>query len=80
MIDRGADRLHGRVIDFATLCGMTHARGDDFCQIAAYLGSGDRFDIAIAELAESDADQVERDHALLAKAVRAGRLPVERGV
>lgn len=72
------------VIDFAALCGRTlahaHARSGDFCQIAGYLGRGDRFDLAIAELAEAYADQVERDHALLERAVRSGRLPVERGV
>jgi uncharacterized protein (DUF2252 family) len=68
--------------DFASLCGMTlahaHARSGDFCQIAGYLGKGDRFDTAIAELAEAYADQVERDHALLERAVRTGKLPAER--
>lgn len=70
------------IVDYAALCGMTlanaHARSGDFCQIAGYLGKGERFDIALCELAEAYADQVERDHALFAQAVRAGRLPVER--
>jgi uncharacterized protein (DUF2252 family) len=69
------------IVDFAALCGMTlahaHARSGDFCQIAGYLGKGERFDTAIADFAEAYADQVERDHALLAQAVHAGRLPVE---
>jgi uncharacterized protein (DUF2252 family) len=70
------------IVDYAALCGMTlahaHARSGDFGQIAGYLGKGERFDAALADFAEAYADQVERDHARLAKAVRAGRLPVER--
>jgi uncharacterized protein (DUF2252 family) len=70
------------IVDFAALCGMTlahaHARSGDFCQIAGYLGKGERFDTAIAEFADAYADQVERDHGLLEQAVRAGRLPAER--
>jgi uncharacterized protein (DUF2252 family) len=70
------------IVDYAALCGMTlahaHARSGDFCQIAGYLGKGERFDTAIADFADAYADQVERDHALLEQAVRAGRLPVER--
>ena len=69
------------IVDFSALCGMTlghaHARSGDFCQIAGYLGKGDRFDVAIADFADVYADQVERDHALLARAVRAGRLDIE---
>jgi hypothetical protein len=69
------------IVDFAALCGMTlahaHARSGDFCQIAGYLGKGDRFDTAIAEFADAYADQVERDHARFEQAVRAGRIPVE---
>jgi uncharacterized protein (DUF2252 family) len=69
------------IVDFAELCGMTlghaHARSGDFCQIAGYLGKSERFDTAITEFAEAYADQVERDHALLENAVRAGRIAVE---
>lgn len=69
------------IVDFAELCGMTlghaHACSGDFCQIAGYLGKGARFDTAITEFAEAYADQVERDHALLEKAVCAGRIAVE---
>jgi uncharacterized protein (DUF2252 family) len=69
------------IVDFAELCGMTlanaHARSGDFCQIAGYLGKGERFDTSIAEFADAYADQVEQDHALFERAVRAGRLPVE---
>jgi uncharacterized protein (DUF2252 family) len=66
---------------FAGLCGRTlgqaHARSGDFSQIAGYLGKGDSFDVAISEFARVYADQVERDHAALTKAVRGGRFPIE---
>jgi hypothetical protein len=77
--------LHPSVfVLFAGLCGKTlaqaHARSGDFSQIAGYLGKGDRFDVAIAEFAQSYADQVERDHEEFCAAVRGGQLPVEVGL
>jgi hypothetical protein len=51
-----------------------HARSGDGIQIAAYLGSGPRFDQAIADFAESYAEQNERDVAAFAAAVRSGRI------
>jgi hypothetical protein len=69
---------------YAELCGWTlaraHARSGDRIAIAAYLGGGSAFDRAIAEFAEVYADQNERDHAVLAAAVRAGSLQAERGL
>ncbi|MEU6947507.1 DUF2252 domain-containing protein [Streptomyces sp. NPDC046316] len=66
---------------FGELCGVTlaraHARSGDRIAIAAYLGSGDSFDRALATFAEAYADQNERDHEALLDAVRAGRLPAE---
>lgn len=66
---------------FGELCGFTlaraHARSGDRIAIAAYLGSGDSFDRALAAFAEAYADQNERDHQALVDAVRAGRLPAE---
>ncbi|MFF7968318.1 DUF2252 domain-containing protein [Streptomyces sp. NPDC007903] len=66
---------------FGELCGFTlaraHARSGDRIAIAAYLGSGDSFDRALAAFAEAYADQNERDHQTLVDAVRAGRLPAE---
>ena len=38
------------------------------------MGTGANFDDAIADFAEAYADQNEKDHAALLKAVRAGRL------
>jgi uncharacterized protein (DUF2252 family) len=71
------------LVEFAGLCGRTlahaHARTGDFRQIAGYLGKSDRFDVAMVDFASAYADQVERDHAELVSAVRAGRLPAELG-
>jgi uncharacterized protein (DUF2252 family) len=66
---------------FGELCGATlaraHARSGDRIAIAAYLGSGDVFDRALAEFAELYADQNEKDFQSLANAVRSGRIPAE---
>ena len=63
---------------YAGLCGWTlaraHARSGDAVAIAAYLGSGEAFDRALAVFAESYADQNERDHAALKHAVETGRV------
>ena len=62
---------------YARLCGWTlaraHARSGDPVAIASYLGSGDRFDRALATFAEAYADQNERDYAALRDAVEQGR-------
>lgn len=63
---------------FAEWCGWTlaraHARSGEPALIAGYLGDGDGFDRAIAAFAGAYADQSEKDHEALCKAVRAGRL------
>ena len=62
---------------YAWLCGWTlaraHARSGDRIALAAYLGGSDRFDQAIADFAESYADQNEDDFAALQLAVQEGR-------
>ena len=62
---------------YARLCGWTlaraHARSGDRIALAAYLGGSPRFDHAIAEFAETYADQNERDYAALQAAVKDGR-------
>jgi uncharacterized protein (DUF2252 family) len=64
--------------DYARTCGAAlgraHARSGDAVAIAGYLGAGDNFDRAIARFAAAYADQTERDHALLIRAVNSGRL------
>ena len=62
---------------YARLCGWTlaraHARSGDRIALAAYLGGSDKFDHAIADFAETYADQNERDYAALQAAVKDGR-------
>jgi uncharacterized protein (DUF2252 family) len=62
---------------YAGLCGWTlaraHARSGDRIALAAYLGGSAKFDHAIAEFAETYADQNERDYAALQAAVKDGR-------
>jgi Uncharacterized protein conserved in bacteria (DUF2252) len=69
---------------YGEICGWTlaraHARSGDRIALAAYLGSGSSFDVAIAEFADAYADQNERDHGALLDAIRSGRIPAESGV
>jgi uncharacterized protein (DUF2252 family) len=69
------------LVIYAGLCGWAlaraHARSGDRVQIAAYLGKSERFDGAIADFAESYADQTERDHAALCAAVKSGRIAAD---
>jgi hypothetical protein len=66
---------------YAGLCGWTlaraHARSGDSIAIGSYLGSGDKFDLAIAEFSELYADQAEKDYAALAAAKKEGRIAAE---
>jgi uncharacterized protein (DUF2252 family) len=62
---------------YARLCGWTlaraHARSGDRIALAAYLGGSAKFDQAIADFAETYADQNELDYAALQGAVKDGR-------
>lgn len=71
--------LTGRsLLDYAELCGevlaKSHARTGDAAMLAGYCGSGDNLDQAIGKFAVWYADQAERDHARLRKAITAGEL------
>ncbi len=63
---------------YARLCAWAlaraHARTGDSVAIAAYLGSSEALDGAIADFAETYADQNERDHAAYLAAIRAGQI------
>jgi uncharacterized protein (DUF2252 family) len=65
---------------YAGLCGWTlaraHARSGEPAKISGYVGKSDAFDEAIADFSIAYADQSERDHETLMKAVRAGKLEV----
>jgi hypothetical protein len=65
----------------AKLCGWTlarsHARSGSPAMIVGYMGNSGVFDRAIEKFALDYADQTERDHKALARAVRDGRLKAE---
>jgi uncharacterized protein (DUF2252 family) len=69
---------------YGGICAWTlaraHARSGDRIAIAAYLGKSHRFDLALADFAESYADQVEKDFEVVQKAIKNGTLQVETGV
>jgi hypothetical protein len=69
---------------YGRICGQAlaraHARSGDRIAIAAYLGSSDRFDQAIADFAESYADLNDRDHGALRAAATSGRITVQTGL
>jgi uncharacterized protein (DUF2252 family) len=78
------ETMNPRVLrTYGKLCAWTlaraHARTGDSIAIAAYLGSSDTFDTAIAEFAATYADQNERDYAALREAMDAGRVLAESG-
>lgn len=63
---------------FAQWCGWTlalsHARSGDPSVISGYLGKSDAFDKAIAAFSVAYADQNEKDHAVLKRAIRDGKI------
>jgi uncharacterized protein (DUF2252 family) len=63
---------------FAQWCGyslaLSHARSGDAAVISGYLGKGDTFDEAIADFSIAYADQNEKDHAALKRAIRDGKV------
>jgi len=66
------------MLRYAGICGWilarAHARSGDPAALSGYLGKSDKFDEAIAEFSVAYADQSERVHDELLKAVRAGKL------
>jgi len=69
---------------YGEVCGWTlaraHARSGDRVAIAAYLGTSDVFDRAIADFAIAYAGQNERDYEALAQAAKSGRITAEHGL
>jgi uncharacterized protein (DUF2252 family) len=66
------------MLQYAKLCGWAlaraHARTGDPAKISGYLGRSDKFDTAIAQFSAAYADQIERDHKTLKKAIHDGKL------
>jgi len=63
---------------YATWCGralaLAHSRSGSSKVLSGYMGKSDTFDQALAEFSVVYADQNERDHAALEKAVRSGKV------
>jgi hypothetical protein len=79
------ERLSPAALDaYGVICGWTlaraHARSGDSVAIAAYLGTGDTFDRAMASFGETYADQNERDYRALQEAAQSGRVAIETGI
>ncbi|SFL19216.1 DUF2252 domain-containing protein [Streptomyces pini] len=74
----------GEIDDYARMTGAllarAHSHSADPLLLAGYCGKSEELDEAVAAFAVAYADRTERDHAELAAAVRAGRLPAEREV
>ncbi|MFD6063293.1 MULTISPECIES: DUF2252 domain-containing protein [Rhodococcus] len=69
--------LYGRMC--ARALAYAHARAGDRIAIAAYLGDDTEFEHAIAEFAETYAEQNTGDHAALLEAIAAGRVVAATG-
>jgi hypothetical protein len=63
---------------YATWCGralaISHARSGSATLLSGYMGKSDVFDQAMADFSISYADQNERDHAAIKRAVRDGKI------
>jgi hypothetical protein len=63
---------------YATWCGralaLSHARSGLSSLLSGYLGTGDTFDRALASFSIAYANQNEKDHAALKRAIRAGKI------
>jgi uncharacterized protein (DUF2252 family) len=69
--------------NYGKICGRTlaraHARSGSPAMIAGYMGNSDVFDRAIEKFALDYAEQTERDHTAMARAVRDGRIEAVEG-
>jgi uncharacterized protein (DUF2252 family) len=72
-----------RLARFTTACGDTlaraHARTGDAAAIDGYIGKGRAFTAAIARFAREYADQTERDHEQLTRAIARGAVSSQPG-
>lgn len=63
---------------YATWCGralaLSHARSGNAVRLTGYMGKSDSFDKAIASFSVAYADQNEKDHAALRKAIQSGKV------
>ena len=78
-ISVGVESFGAAEMDFyATWCGralaLSHARSGNPMLLSGYMGRSDTFDQAIAAFSMAYADQNEKDHAVLDRAVREGKV------
>jgi len=63
---------------YSTWCGralaLSHARSGTSALLSGYMGKSDSFDLVIADFSMAYADQAERDHAALRRAVDTGKV------
>jgi hypothetical protein len=63
---------------YAGWCGralaLSHARSGNSAMLSGYMGKSDAFDRALATFAAAYADENEKDHAVLDRAVRSGKV------
>jgi hypothetical protein len=66
---------------YATWCGralaLAHARSGMAVPLSGYMGRSDVFDKALAAFAVAYANQNEKDHAALKRAIRAGKVKAQ---
>jgi uncharacterized protein (DUF2252 family) len=77
--------LTGEAFNFyAWVCGAilarAHARTSDAAALAGYCGNSEVLDDALANWAEAYGDQIEADHEILMRAIKAGRIQATMGV
>jgi hypothetical protein len=77
-MDKSALKTYVKVC--AVCLARAHARTGDKAAIRGYVGSNDVFANAIGDFAVAYADQTERDHRALEKAVKSGRIAAEMGI
>jgi hypothetical protein len=81
-VDTTTLRLPGMAF-YGGLCARSlaraHARSGDSIAIAAYLGTSDTFDGAVADFGEAYADQNDRDYAAFTAAIASGRISAAEG-
>ena len=66
---------------YAAWCGkalaLSHARSGLSALLSGYMGKSDAFDQAPASFSSACADQNEKDHAALKRAIRAGKIKAQ---
>jgi uncharacterized protein (DUF2252 family) len=69
------------MMSYADWCGqalaLSHARSGDAAMLSGYMGNSNTFDLAIGEFSMAYADQNEKDHASLKKAIKSGKIEAE---